>query len=144
MLNAALSEVAKLLDVSRMRQLLAEHVFAGVGLASCRILHFRYKPGRTWIVSYAVRTVGAADEQIVYLRACERRGSASRYAKSCALKQDVRHIPSLDSVAWIFPSDRKLAGLPALCNADRVRRGRVTGDRGRRIRPRMGNPRIGV
>lgn len=121
MVNAALSQVATLLDVSRMREVLADHVFAGVRLSSCRILHFRYKPGRTWIVSYAVRTAQAADEQMVYLRACERRGSAARYARSLALKQNVQHIPALDSVAWLFPSDRKLAGLPELSNAGRVR-----------------------
>jgi phosphotransferase family enzyme len=116
MVNAALSQVGTLLDVSRMKAILSQRVFAGRRVSACRILHFRYKPGRTWIVSYAISLPGAEDEQIVYLRACERRGSAPRYAKSRALDQDVRHIPDLDSVAWIFPSDRKLTGLHSLFN----------------------------
>jgi hypothetical protein len=116
MVNAALSQVGTLLDVARMKEILSRRVFAGARVSACRILHFRYKPGRTWIVSYAVSLPGAEDERIVYLRACERRGSAPRYAKSRALDQDVRHIPDLDSVAWIFPSDRKLTGLHSLFN----------------------------
>lgn len=121
MVNAAFSQVRTLSEVAAMERIFSEQVFGGAAVCSCRILHFRYKPGCTWIVSYAVSLAGAEEERIVYLRACERRGSAARYAKSLALGQDVRWISDLDSVAWIFPSDRKLAGLRALCDDSLLR-----------------------
>lgn len=116
MVNAAISQVRTLLDTSRIQAILSNHVFLGSRILMCRILHFRYKPGKTWIASYALSVEGHQEEQIVYLRAWERRGSEAQFAKSIALKQDVRHIPELDSVAWIFPADRKLIGLGVLCD----------------------------
>jgi hypothetical protein len=121
MVNAAMADVAALLDCSRMETIFSQHVFAGASVSSCRILHFRYKPYKTWIVSYEVSLAGIDGEKIVYMRAVERRGSAARYAKSSALHQDVRHIPELDSVAWLFPSDRKLTGLHTLCDSAKLR-----------------------
>lgn len=103
---------------------------ARYSIADCEIIQARYKPGKNCLVSYHLKIVenqtGQSFEQILCARVYEIGGSFSRFDKaqtqpqvSTQFGKAIFHLPELDMVGWVFPNDRKLAGLPDI--SDKVR-----------------------
>ena len=104
----------------------------GLPVEDCQIIQSRYKPGRNCLISYRLKIRNAetneASEQILCARIFPSNESLSRFVK--AQKQflitpkfgaTLTHIADLEMIVWAFPNDRKLTGLPALTNLDRLR-----------------------
>lgn len=121
-----------------MRGILAEELFASEDLKlryqvhDCEIIQARYKPGKNCLISYRLTIRDAltneSREQIFCARVYERGGSQSRFIKAQSqpavatrFGDAVFHIPNLEMVAWAFPNERKLAGLPAITDDDCLR-----------------------
>ncbi len=133
--DRALPHLGVALDVDLMRGVLAEQLFpaetlkARYQITDCEIIQARYKPGKNCLISYRLdindRTANQRHEQILCARVYEAGGSVSRFAKAQTQPQaraqfgaPIVHLPKLDMLAWMFPNDRKLAGLPKLADAD--------------------------
>lgn len=133
--DPALPHLGVALDVDLMRGVLAEQLFptetlkARYQIAGCQIIQARYKPGKNCLISYRLdindQAVNQRHEQILCARVYESGGSVSRFAKAQSQPQTgaqfgapIVHLPELDMLAWMFPNDRKLAGLPKLADAD--------------------------
>lgn len=133
--DRALPHLGVALDVDLMRGVLAEQLFptetlkARYQIAACEIIQARYKPGKNCLISYRLdindQAVNQRHEQILCARVYESGGSVSRFAKAQVQPQTgaqfgapIVHLPKLDMLAWVFPNDRKLVGLPKLADAD--------------------------
>src|SRR5947209_7975581 len=112
-------------------------------IRDCVALNVRYKPGKSGLVAYR-RAMGrdgmapdgmapdgaaAPASQIVSARFYPPGSSLSRFVKAPRGKlaapkfgEAIFHVPDLDAVVWAFPNDRKLPGVPALIDRDRVAR----------------------
>jgi len=125
-----LPALAAALSPARMRRefdcaLLDESASARYRIVNCEVERVRYKAGQKCVICYALFISDLENQsttrQYVSARVFPQGQSASRYRK--ALRQDlvapplgrpVMHIEHLDMVAWTFPNERKLAGLPEL------------------------------
>lgn len=133
--DRALPHLDTALDTDLMRGVLAEQLFstdslkARYQLAGCEIIQARYKPGKNCLISYRLdindHAAKQSHEQILCARVYESGGSISRFAKAQGQPQTdaqfgepIVHLPKLDMLAWMFPNDRKLTGLPKLADAD--------------------------
>ena len=94
-------------------------------IEGCEVERVRYKAGQKSVIGYAllVRDIdtGATQRLHISARVFPRGQSPARYRK--ALRQHlvqppvgrpVLHLEHLDMVAWTFPNERKLTGLPEL------------------------------
>jgi len=114
----------------RMRQEFQLALFdeSGAGryrIEDCEIERLRYKAGQKCVVCYALHIgdveTGTMRRLYISARVFPRGLSGARYRK--ALRQQlvqppigrpVLHLEHLDMVAWTFPNERKLKGLPEL------------------------------
>ena len=122
------------LDRATMKPILQALLFGSDSSAQirvCQVERVRYKPGNNCLICYRLeiedRAVQVRTEQRLTARLYEAGGSHSRFARAqeslanSSLTQPlhpalapVYHLPALDTVVWVFPHDRKLAGLPQI------------------------------
>lgn len=136
--DAALPQLAIVLDGERMGAHFTTHLLGEnvedrrFVLKSCAVERVRYKPGRNCLVSYKL-TLEEIDtqiqrEQVVCGRIYPAGGGEPHFQKalrSALAPTDIGppliHIAPLEMVAWLYPNERKLAGLPALADNERTR-----------------------
>ena len=105
---------------------------AALRVRDCQIERVRYKPAKNCMVCYRLQIENSAgqlvDEQLVTVRLYEPGGSRRRFARAQnaplarpAFGPPLLHLPDLDMVAWPFPNDRKLHGLPGLTDPANLR-----------------------
>ena len=130
--DRTLTQLATALDPQRMQSAFQKHFDRThtCRIAECRIERIKYKPGKNCHVCYRLllRHGGAKEggsTQLVSARFYEPGGSASRFRKASGDRPGrdtgrdlVLHIPELDCIAWIFPSDRKLDNLDRITDSD--------------------------
>lgn len=136
--DPALPQLAIALDGERMAEHFAGHLLAQepankhLTLTHCAIEHVRYKPGRNCLVSYKLTIEDANTqsrrEQVVCGRIYPHQGGESHYRKAqrktlvpSDIGPSLLHIEPLEMVAWLYPNERKLEGLPALANSEHLR-----------------------
>src|SRR5207245_3103925 len=119
------------LDMTAMREALQNGLLAQTGrgdrlfIETCRMSEQRYKPGKSYVLSYRLRILDAdtqsVREQIVGARLCKPgQGLAEfeRASRNELVAQDgvrpVAYLPEAEIVVWSFPNDRKLAHLPQM------------------------------
>jgi thiamine kinase-like enzyme len=128
--DTALSQLNTIRDASVMRQVFAD-ALTGCYVHDCSLIHARYKPGKSCLVSYRVGVARRAgkppEDQIFSARVYPAGQSSPRLAKARraplvkpAFGEPVFHLQHLDTIVWAFPNDRKLFGLPALLDRKRV------------------------
>jgi tRNA A-37 threonylcarbamoyl transferase component Bud32 len=92
-------------------------------ITDCRLLRARYRPGRNCTLSYRLfitdLTTGQFEPVTISMLICPRGESRDRFisAQRATPSDRTLHLPALEAVAWIFPQDRKLPGLPGLVDA---------------------------
>lgn len=100
-------------------------------LQACDIDHVRYRPGRNCAIAYRLRVLDTRTSQCHDLRFHGRMyppsAAASRHAKASQqpleqppLGPPLHLIAPLDMVLWAFPNERKLAGLGAVLDQNRL------------------------
>ncbi|HWQ31561.1 MAG TPA: aminoglycoside phosphotransferase family protein [Blastocatellia bacterium] len=95
-------------------------------ITDCRLLRARYRPGRNCTLSYRLQiadsTTGQSGPVTISLLICPRGESRDRFirAQRATPSDRILHLPALEAVAWLFPQDRKLPGLPLLADAANV------------------------
>jgi tRNA A-37 threonylcarbamoyl transferase component Bud32 len=103
-----------------------------LNVESCSIKRIKYKPGNNCLIHYQLkvrnRRTGARDAQILCGRIYQAGESRPHFDKAALrpvvpprLGPPLLHIEPLGMVAWAFPNDRKLQGLPALTDARRLK-----------------------
>lgn len=113
--DAALPQLESVLDAGFARGALERLLDRSI--ARCAVVHTRYKPGRNCLVLYQLDT----PEDFITARIYTPGESRSRYEKARAAGDAVLHDVQLGMVAWRFPYDRKLRGLPALADREWLR-----------------------
>ena len=102
-------------------------------ITDCQIIHVRYRPGRSCTVCYLLTVVdqmtGRSQHLTISLLACRPGESRAKFEEELApshvpaiAEAGVFHLPALEAIAWVFPRDRKLSGLPALMNPETLSR----------------------
>jgi len=137
--DEALPKLSAALDSARMKEEFDRHLFSASGhvhgcntrfrVADCRIERVKYKRGQKCLVCYELdisdQERGGTSRQLVSTRMYPPGSSDSRFRK--ALQQNLgqppagaplAHLSHLDMVAWAFPNERKLAGLPLLADRE--------------------------
>jgi hypothetical protein len=119
------------LNTAAMKPILQTLLFgsdSSAHIRACHIERVRYKPENNCLICYRLeiedRAAQVRTEQLLTARLYEAGGSHSRFARANqaqangSLAQPVHpalapvyHLPALDMVVWVFPHDRKLAGL---------------------------------
>ena len=134
--DSALPQLATALDAEAMRARFQAELFSGAlqRVQACEIEHVRYKPGKNCTVAYRLEI----EDQHNHLREEQHYGarmfaagiSASRHVKALAQQlatprygKPVLHFEDLALVAWAFPNDRKLHGLPKLVDERALQNG---------------------
>ncbi len=95
----------------------------------CQIVRVKYRPESSCLITYSLKITNyEAKAQTclsITVLACVRGESLSIFRSvqpqsiiSTLLNDGVFHLPRLESVAWVFPNDRKLTGLSALVDPD--------------------------
>lgn len=140
--DAALPQLAGALDTAHMAQMFCRHLDrtdahcavaqAPVSISNCSIRRIKYKPGAKCLIWYDLeipnRTTGELRHQWYSARMFPPGCSLPRYRKALAalpatpiepeVGPAVLHVESMNMVAWSFPNERKLLGLPALVDRD--------------------------
>ncbi|MBK7600141.1 MAG: hypothetical protein IPJ07_17125 [Acidobacteria bacterium] len=133
-----LPQIPALLDAENLRQLLNceliqdKKIQTRLHIEDCRIIRIKYRPGRNCPITcaLAVSTAGGAStsEVVVYFMVCRDGESAQVYNQSLSTATistlfgpGVFHLPSIDSVLWVFPNDRKLKGIETLSDAGKIK-----------------------
>ncbi|MBK7601893.1 MAG: aminoglycoside phosphotransferase family protein [Acidobacteria bacterium] len=139
-----LPQIPALLDAENLRQLLNceliqdNNIQTRLHIEDCRIIRIKYRPGRNCLITCAlsVSTAGGAraSDVVVYFMVCRDGESAQVYNQSLSTATistlfgpGVFHLPSIDSVLWIFPNDRKLKGIETLSDAGKIKNEVVPG-----------------
>jgi tRNA A-37 threonylcarbamoyl transferase component Bud32 len=135
--DAALPQLAIVLDGKRMGAHFTSHLFGANAenqrfvLKNCVVERVRYKPGRNCLVSYKL-TLEEIDtqiqrEQVVCGRIYPAGGGEPHFQKArrstfapTEIGPPLIHIAPLEMVAWLYPNERKLGGLPALADDERM------------------------
>lgn len=129
--DSRLPHLAAALDGEHMRREFGRQLGAATGrgeavaVHGCSIRRVKYKPGNKALVWYDLELTqprtGKSWKQWYSARIFAPDGSQSRYRKAVAAARvrpqvgpAVIHIASMDMVAWSFPNERKLDGLPVL------------------------------
>jgi Phosphotransferase enzyme family len=135
--DRALPQLAIALDGKRMGAHFATHLFTSgtkghrFVVKSCAIERVRYKPGRNCLVSYKLiledMETRVLREQVVCSRIYPAGGGESHYQKALRgvfaptdIGPSLFQIEPLEMVAWLYPNERKLVGLPALADSERM------------------------
>jgi len=95
----------------------------------CQIVRVKYRPESNCLVTYRLEltNIEAKAQSCIFITvlACVRGKSLSLFRSlqhqsiiSTRLNDGVFHLPDLESVAWVFPNDRRLPGLSALVDSD--------------------------
>jgi len=138
----SLPKLAEALNASRMKGEFEKHLFSRsvrtqdgnngrFHVEECRIERVKYKRGQKCLVCYALDISdgkhGNVTRQLVSTRMYPPGRSRSRFEKASqqtlgkpTVGLPLVHIGHLDMVAWAFPNERKLAGLPLLVDPDRL------------------------
>lgn len=130
--DAQLPQLAALLDAAQMGAHFARALPIPY-LTDCQIIRVKYRSHRNCCVTYRLRLLdprtGEMCEQTVSALAL-RPGESRAYFNYAqqqvlvptVLGRGVFHLPELETVGWVFPNDRKLAGLPNLTNVAQLQR----------------------
>lgn len=123
----------RLLDAEQMRFLFARELSAsGYHIDDCRIIRAKHRLGRNYLVSYSLKLAhaetGEERNQLLSLVAFGKGESRERFKLaqqqplvSTAIGKAVFHLLELEAVVWVFPNDRKLTGLPAVADSERLK-----------------------
>ena len=139
-----LPQIPGLLNAGILRQLLNceliqdKKIQTQLHIEDCRISRIKYRPGRNCLITctLTVSTAGGAraSDVVVYFMVCRDGESAQVYNQSLSTATistlfgpGVFHLPSIDSVLWVFPNDRKLKGLEMLSDAGKIKNEVVPG-----------------
>lgn len=127
--DAALPQMANAMKVAAMREVFQKNIFSGsrFQIRSCEIDRLKHKSGQNCMIAYRLGIVDTytqeADEQIICARVYPPGETLSRFEQAFAqplsqpqFGQPLMHLPELDMIAWAFPNDRKLVGLPKIMN----------------------------
>jgi hypothetical protein len=137
-----LPQMEALLNASHMREVFERELAAARGPAaiapicrveSCRIVYTKYRPGKNFLIAYLLKVVdpdtGRGREQLMTVLECVEGESREVFANASketlvptGFGEGVFHLPGLEAVAWAFPNDRKLTGLPALIDPDSLKK----------------------
>lgn len=131
--DAQLPQLAALLDAPQMGAHFARALSttSTPHLTDCQITRVKYRPGRNCVVSYHLSVLdpdtGRAGEQRLSALALGPGESLPQFINAqqqslvpTGLGQSVLHLPTLETVVWVFPNDRKLTGLPVLTRAEEL------------------------
>lgn len=130
--NEALPQLSIVTDADAMAKVFAQ-VLSPYHVEDCLVLHMRYKPGKSCLISYNVGVArsrySSIERQTFSARVYPPGSSLTRFAKAQCTSlatpecgDPVFHLPDLDTIVWAFPNDRKLSGLPALVDRERIAR----------------------
>ena len=124
------------LQPSLMQELLQRALLDPLGhegqrlrIDACIVGEKRYKPGKSFVLSYRLHVhdahTGTKHEQVVSARLCRPGEGLAEFdrAKSRQLVHTpgvraVAYIPEIEMVVWSFPNDRKLSHLPKLLDIE--------------------------
>ena len=129
--DAALPQMANAMQVAAMREVFQKNIFSGsrFQIQSCEIQRLKHKSGQNCMIAYRLGIVDTntqeADEQIICARVYPPGETLSRFDRAFAqplsqpqFGQPLMHLPELDMIAWVFPNDRKLVGLPKIMSQE--------------------------
>jgi hypothetical protein len=132
--DQALSHLATALDTVAMQGVFQASLFDGgrFRVRDCQIERVKYKPGQNCLVCYRLEifdsftnTVG---EQLLCARVYQAGSAPAHFQKANTpalvapkFGPPLSCLPHLDMVAWAFPNDRKLNGLPVLMDETYLR-----------------------
>jgi thiamine kinase-like enzyme len=100
-------------------------------IVECMIVQVKYRPGKNCLITYLLRIHDLNREEMRELSitalACRRGESLSVFADvmkrphaPVPIVRGIFHLPELETVALVFPNDRKLTGLPFLIDAEHL------------------------
>ena len=130
-----LPQMGELINASRMREVMEREIIARRGMGSlyridaCQIVRVKYRPISNCLITYRLKITNykanAQSSLLITVLACVRgeslplfRSAQHQPISPTLLNDGVFHLPGLESVAWVFPNDRKLPGLPALVDPE--------------------------
>lgn len=130
-----LPQIKELLNALHMRAVLQREMISRRGIGNlfriddCRIVRVKYRPENSCLITYRLMITNfdlqAQNSLFITVLACVRGESLSLFRSvqhqsiiANSLNDGVFHLPVLESVAWVFPNDRKLPGLSALADPD--------------------------
>ncbi len=122
--DATLPQMALILDEMTMASQFNRALFdtPGAAVQSCKIEWIKYKPAKNCTVAYRLAIAGGA-EQLLYGRIYADGGAAKRFAEAQAAPatrpehgEPMVYLAALGMLCWLFPNDRKLAGLAKLAD----------------------------
>lgn len=106
-----------------------DHEGQRLRMNACIVGEKRYKPGKSFVLSYRLHLhdahTGAKHEQVVSARLCRPDEGLAEFHRARS-RQLVRtpgvralaYIPEIEMVVWSFPNDRKLSHLPKLLDVE--------------------------
>lgn len=125
--DAALPHLSRLLDLAAVgavaSEILTRRERRPARVRDCTVERVKYRPGRNAVVAYRLRveTPGAFApvERLLCLATYPAAEAAARAEKAGggAASDDVQWVPAWDTLARVFPADRKLPALAALADA---------------------------
>ncbi len=118
-------QISTILDTDYMTAVLQTTLFrksrqepSSIRVARCSIGEKRYKPGRSFMLSYCLQLQDDATErnyeQLVTARL---KPLGHELPAVAAGQEEVTYIPEVNMMLWVFPYDRKLPHLPKLLHA---------------------------
>lgn len=129
-----LPQMAALLDEARAGEIFERTIIAAAGhkVRQCRIDRVKLRPGSNCLVTYNLNLIeqatGVVTELMLNLLAYPSGESVNQFAKArrqtiarTPIGEGIFHLPELESVVRVFPNDRKLSGLPALADFNRLK-----------------------
>jgi tRNA A-37 threonylcarbamoyl transferase component Bud32 len=138
LVDEKLPQLRELLDPVTMREILLRELqqryIVTASFNQCRITRVKYRPGKNCLITYQLIDQRAGDSHvaIITVLGCRAGESSSAFAASQSLPPAstgigdlIFHLPELEAVAWIFPADRKLSGLPALTDSANLKAHRL-------------------
>jgi phosphotransferase family enzyme len=114
-----LPQMETLLNASLMRAVFERELPAACRIEDCAIVSTKYRPGKNILIAYQLKIIdlvlGQSRNQLMTLLACGI-GDAKDFFTN-AIAKPTFHIPELEAMVWVFPNDRKLAGLAGLIDS---------------------------
>ena len=109
-----------------------DHEGQRLRMDACIVGEKRYKPGKSFVLSYRLHVhdaqTGAKHEQVVSARLCrpdeglaEFHRASSRQLVHTPGVRALAYIPEIEMVVWSFPNDRKLSHLPKLLDVEHLK-----------------------
>ena len=138
-INSHCPHLSTALQASLMQKLLQQalldpldHEGQRLRIDACSIGEKRYKPGKSFVLSYRLHLhdarTGAKHEQVVSARLCRPDEGLAEFHRAQS-RQLVRtpgvralaYMPEIEMVVWSFPNDRKLSHLPKLLDVEHLK-----------------------